>query len=138
MAADTGHGATLTLSGNTNSFQIVSINPGGESVESIDVTHLGTTTSKEYIPGDVLETPEGSATVLFNVTTDLPLPASTHTITVTFPVGPDQTTTNKATLVGTGFIMARVYPELVTDTVQEAEINWKLDGGTGPTFTVGA
>jgi len=136
--ADTGHGATLTLSGNTNSYQIVSITPGGQTVESIDVTHLGSTTSKEYIPGDVLETPEGTVTVLFNVGVDLPAPATTHTITVTFPLGPDQTTTVKATFAGTGFITMRTYPELVTDTVQQAEIGWKMDGGTGPTFTVGA
>lgn len=135
--ADTGHGATLTLSGSTNSYTIVSINPGGQSVESIDVTHLGST-DKEYLPGDVIETPEGSATVLFDVGTDLPAPGTTHTITVTFPLAATQTTTNKATFAGTGFITMRSYPELVTDTAQQAEIGWKLDGGTGPTFTAGA
>jgi len=136
--ADTGHGATLTLSGNTNSFQITSITVGSQSVAAIDVTHLGTTTDKEYIPGDVLETPEIVATVLFNVGVDLPAPATPHTATVTFPLGPAQTTTNKATFAGTGFVMERTYPELVTDTVQSAQFTIKMDGGTGPTFTVGA
>jgi len=135
--ADTGHGATLTLSELTTSYEIVSITPGGQSVESIDVTHLGST-NKEYLPGDVIETPEGTATVNFDVGADLPTPGSTHTVTVTFPLGPDQTTTNKATFAGTGFITMRTYPELVTDTVQQAEIGWKLDGATGPTFTAGA
>lgn len=132
--ADIGNGATLTLSGSTNSYSIVSINPGGQSIESIDVSHLGST-DKEYIPGGLIETPEGTATVLFSVGTDLPAPGTTHTVTVTFPLAPSQTTTNRATFVGTGFITMRSYPELVNDTVQEAEIGWKLDGGTGPTFT---
>lgn len=136
--ADTGHGATLTLSENTNSFTITSIAVGSQSVQSLDVTHLGTVTDKEYIPGDVIETPEITVSVLFNVGVDLPTPGTTHTATVTFPLGPAQTTTNKATMVGTGFITSRSYPELVTDTVQTAEFMVKLDGGTGPTYTVGA
>ena len=133
---DIGNGATLTLSGTTNSYSIVSIAVGSQSVESVDVSHL-TSTNKRYIPGELIETPEGSATVLFSAKTDLPAPGSTHTITVTFPLHPEQTTTTRATFVGTGFITMRSYPELVNDAVQEAEIGWRMDGATGPTFTVG-
>ena len=138
--ADTGHGASLTLSAETTSYDIVSITIGGQTVEQVDVTNLSST-SKEYIPGDVAETPEGSATVNFDVMAALPVIGSTHLITVTFPLGPDQTTTVKSTFTGTGFITARTYPELVTDTVQQAEISWKMDGQSGtnqPTFTEGA
>ena len=135
--ADTGHGATLTLSGSTNTYQIVSITPGGQSIESLDVTHLGSGTTKQYIPSDAMETPEGTVSVLFKQGVDLPAPAVTHTITVTFPLGPSQTTTILATFVGTGFITSRVYPELMTDTVQRGEITYKMNGLTGPTFTPG-
>ena len=132
--ADVGNGATLTLSGDTTSYVIVSITPGGQSIEPLDVSHLGSSGDKEYIPGELKETPEGSAEVLFNADDGLPTVGSTHTITVTFPLVPGGATT-AATLAGTGFITSVEYPELVSDTVQRATINWKLDGGTGPTFT---
>ena len=82
--ADTGHGASLTLSAETTTYDIVSITIGGQTVEQVDVTNLSST-SKEYIAGDVAETPEGSATVNFDVMADLPVIGSTHLITVTFP-----------------------------------------------------
>lgn len=132
--ADVGNGATLTLSAYTTALVISSITPGGQSIEPLDVSHLGSTGDKEYIPGELKETPEGSAEVLFNSGKGLPPVGSTHTITVTFPVHPGETTTAK-TLAGTGFITAIEYPELVSDTVQRATISWKFDGGTGPTYT---
>ena len=43
--ADTGNGASLTLAsgGFTTAMDIVSISPGSESVESLDVTTLAST-----------------------------------------------------------------------------------------------
>lgn len=138
MAGDTGNGATLTLSADTTSYAIVSISPGGQSIEMLETSLLATTGDKLYIPGDLKETPEGSAQLLFNATHGLPTVGSTHTITITFPLGPDQTTTTKATLAGTGFITSVEYPEMVNDQVMTATIGWKMDGDTGPTFTAGA
>lgn len=142
MASDTGNGATLTLSEDTTSYQIQNINIGGQSVEALDVSLLATTDDKEYIPGDLAETPEINVQVLFDVTSGLPDLKSTHTATVTFPLGPAQTTTTKATFSGTGFITSREWPELVNDQVQQATFVIKLDGGynsgTAPTYTAGA
>ena len=135
--ADTGNGATLTLSadGGSTTYTIVSITPGDQSIEALEVSHLGTTDNKEYIKSDLKETPEGSAEVLFDVNTALPTPGSaTQTITITFPKEV-ATATAAATLAGSGFVTSVSYPELVSDTVMRATINWKMDGFTGPTFT---
>ena len=135
--ADTGNGATLTLSadGGSTTYTIVSITPGDQSIEALEVSHLGTTGDKEYIKSDLKETPEGSAEVLFDTGTALPVPGSaTQTITVTFPKESTSSTTSP-TLAGSGFVTSISYPELVSDTVMRATINWKMDGFTGPTFT---
>jgi len=135
--ADTGNGATLTLSadGGSTTYTIVSITPGDQSIEALEVSHLGTTGDKEYIRSDLKETPEGSAEVLFDTNVALPTPGSaTQTITITFPKEV-ATATAAATLAGSGFITSVSYPELVSDTVMRATISWKMDGYTGPTFT---
>lgn len=138
LNADVGNGATLTLSEETTSYAVVSITPGSRTIESLEVSTLATTGDKEYIPTELKETPEGTAEILFYAHQTPPVVGDTHTITVSFPVGPAQTTTNKATLAGTGFITSFEFPELVNDQVMRATIGWKLDGDTGPTFTAGA
>ena len=123
--ADTGNGASLTLAsgGFTTAMDIVSISPGSESVESLDVTTLASTGYKEYIPGDLKESPEITAEVLFDSTLGLPEAGTTHLVTITWPV---VAATPAAKLVGNGFIMSTEYPELVSDTVQRSSITIKL------------
>lgn len=132
--ADTGNGASLTLAsgGFTTAMDIVSISPGSESVESLDVTTLASTGYKEYIPGDLKESPEISAEVLFDATLGLPEAGTTHLVTVTWPkIG--GTAATAATLVGKGFVMSTEYPELVSDTVQRSNITIKLSDSVGTT-----
>lgn len=139
MAATTGNSATLAFSeATTHVLQIVSISPGSESIEALETSHLGTSGSKTFIPSDLIETPEGTAEVLFPVGFAMPTPGTTHTVTITFPQDSANTATTgvtKATLAGTGFITMREFPEVVNDQVMRANIGWKLNGGTGPTFT---
>lgn len=147
--ADTGNGASLTFSTFGQSYAIESITVGSQSIEPLEISTLGTTNNKRYIPSDLRETPEGSAVVLFDTkeslttsqTTEvLPAPGTTALITITFPV--QGTSGTAANFAGTGFITSIEYPELVNDTVMKATINWKLDGGGNstvasnvPTFT---
>ena len=144
--ADTGNGASLTFSTFTQSFAIESITVGSQSVEPLEISTLGTTGHKRYIPTDLLETPEGSAVVLFDqkeglsgaqTTQVLPAPGTTALVTITFP---KQVATvaasNQANFAGTCFITSIEYPELVNDTVMKATINWKLDGGGNSPATV--
>jgi len=129
--ADTGNGATLVLSAGsfTTAMDIVSISPGSESVESLDVTTLASTGYKEYVPGDLKESPEITAEVLFNSKIGLPEAGTTHVVTITWPDQDIATATTGATLVGKGFIMSTEYPELVSDTVQRSNITIKLSDG---------
>lgn len=131
--ADTGNGASLTLAsgGFTTAMDIVSISPGTESVESLDVTTLASTGYKEYIPGDLKESPEITAEVLFDASLGLPEAGTTHLVTVTWPK--IVATNTAATLVGKGFIMSTDYPELVSDTVQRSNITIKLSDSVGTT-----
>ena len=134
--ADTGNGATLVLTAGsfTTAMDVVSISPGSESVESLDVTTLASTGYKEYVPGDLKESPEITAEILFDSTLGLPQAGSTHVVTITWP---DQggTATTGATLVGKGFVMSTEYPELVSDTVQRSNITIKLSDGIVSTNT---
>lgn len=138
LNADLGTGATLTLSEDTTAYEIVSIQVGEETLEAIDVSTLATTGPMEYIPADNNDTPELSVTVNFRVDHGLPAIGSTHTATVTFPLGPAQTTTTKATFAGTGFVTNRGFPELTSNQKQEGSFSIKFDGDTGPTFTAGS
>lgn len=132
--ADTGNGASLTLAsgGFTTAMDIVSISPGSESVESLDVTTLASTGYKEYVPGDLKESPEISAEVLFDSKLGLPDAGTTHLVTVTWPKQ-GGTAATAATLVGKGFVMSTEYPELVSDTVQRCNITIKLSDSVGTT-----
>lgn len=137
--ADTGNGAKLTLTAGawttTTVLDIVSISPGSESVESLDVTTLASTGYKEYIPGDLKESPEITAEILFDSKIGLPEAGTTHVVTITWPDQDIATATTGATLVGKGFVMSTEYPELVSDTVQRSNITIKLSDGIVSTNT---
>jgi hypothetical protein len=71
----------------------------------------------------------------FNATLDHPVVLTRGTITITAPTATGQAT--PATLIGTGFIMARTpMPELATNGLQIGKIKCRFDGKTGPTLTV--
>lgn len=134
--ADTGNGASLTLSADTNSYSVVSISPGGLSIEALDISTLGSTSQMEYIPGDLADTPELTAELLFEKDTGLPTVGSTHTVTITFPLSATtNTNATPATLAGKGFVTAIEYPELVNNQVMRSNITIKFDGGGGDTTT---
>lgn len=145
LTGDTGNGATLTFAASmgfgtaTTSLTVISITPGEETVGTVDVSTLATTDAMESIPSDLREIGEASATVKFLTQTastvaGFPgLPAAAGSITLTFPTRSGETTA--ATYVGTGFITGFTPPSLQNGELQAAEIKWKYDGDTGPTFT---
>lgn len=132
-AVDTGHGATLTLSTSALSFNWTSIDLGEETIDDIATSHLGSTGYKEYVPGDLKE--GGSITIPFQFDNEAALPGlgTVETATVTFPLASGQTTA--ATLAGTGYLKRLKRPNLQTDTLQDGELVFMWDGGTGPAFT---
>lgn len=135
MAGDTGNGATLTLATTGAVGDVQSMSLPDWALEDVESSHLGTTTFKTYIPGDLAEPGEISAVVVFNSTVAIPSLGVAETVTVTYPVGTSGNTTN-ATLIGTGYIKKYQHPELANSTLQTATVGVKFDGLTEPAYTV--
>lgn len=133
MSADTGHGASVTLTNPAISYNVVSIDVGEDSVADIKKTHLGSTSSHEYAPGDLREEGEVSMTVQMDTDEVLPRSGAVGACTITFPLKPSGTT--QATDAGTGYLKSVGKPSLVTDTIQEMTLVFKWDGATPPLFT---
>lgn len=53
--ADIGTGASLTFSSATESYDVLSIDVSDVSRPSVDTSHLGTTTARTFIPGDLYD-----------------------------------------------------------------------------------
>lgn len=141
--SDTGNGATLTLATTGAIGSIVEMTLPEWTLEKIDDSHLGTTNFRTYIPGDLAEPGEITATLIFDSElTTYPAIASTtdstwenpQTVTVTFPIS-NTSNTSAATLAGTGFITGFSFPQLANNTLQTATITVAFDGKTEPAFT---
>ena len=127
MAADTGHGATVTLSSSALVLDWKSIDMGNETRPSVEDWHLAST-KKTKMPGDIPD--EGKVTIPFNWDDykDAPVTSSTpETATFTYASG--------ATWAGTGMIVDVKRPNSETGTLKQGQIVFEWDAKTGPTFT---
>jgi hypothetical protein len=133
---DTGHGATVTFATTSWSGKLVGIPTNLQLTRPrVDTTHLGTSTNRSYMPGDVNELGEITLDVLFEGTVGLPaIGTAAETITITFPL-PGGGAATAPNIAGTGFITGVQYPPLQTGTVQQGQITFTYNGGTGPTYT---
>lgn len=134
----TGNTATITFgtSGFTASFTEI----GGteETRESLDNSHLGTTTKKTYQPDDLYEPGEFTAMFYWDPEfgTFPPISGAAETVTITYPL-PSGSSTN-GTLAGTGFVTRRKSGDLRNGELAVGEITVKWSGVTGPTYTAGS
>lgn len=128
---DTGHGATATF--DSLSFNWTSIDMGESTLNDVPTSHLGTTGSETFLPGDLVN--EGEVTIPFQWDAEAAYPTegTVTTLTITFPQETGQTA--PATYAGTAYIKRVRRPNLQTDTLQDGEITVKWDGNTGPTWT---
>lgn len=119
MAIDNGTGASITFGTSSFSATVTAIN--GEAIErvAIETSHLGTTTARTFIPGDLFDPGEVSLELLFDPDNKPPLNGAAETITVTFPVAAGET--NGATWAASGFVTGFSYgvplEELMTGTM---------------------
>lgn len=92
MPVDNGTGASVTFGTSGFTANITAIN--GDSIErpSIDTTHLGTTTARTFIPGDLVDQGNLTLEIQFDPDTTPPIKTATETITVTFPLSSGGTT----------------------------------------------
>ena len=133
--ADTGNGATLTLSTTGSVGAIRQMTLPSFFLENIEISYLGTTIFKSFQPSDLSDPGEITVNVLTDVTSDTPPSRGVvETGTVTWPIHTSGNTTN-ATLAGTGFITSVELGELINGTLQEWTITFAYDGETDPAFT---
>ena len=138
---DTGNGATFTLTTQTAaaSLKIEKISIAEISVDMLDVSTLSTSTVQERIVSDLQKPGDVTLDVIFNqAATAIAITGSVDTATITFPVGPAQTTTTAATYAFSGYVTKIKLPDLQNGAVMKGQIVLSPDGDTGPTYTRGA
>ena len=132
--ADNPTGITVAFGTSTFTAAITGISVSGMERGAIDVTHLGSTTFKDYIPATLSDPGQVEATFLADPDQPAPIGAAVETLTVTFPIPSGGST--GATLVGTGFITSwDLDASGGDDSAMSGTFTFKFDGGTGPTWT---
>lgn len=133
--ADTGQGATLTLSSTGAVGVIRSMTLPEQTIEKLETSDLSTTDFKTYIKTDLAEPGELTAEILFNADTgSVPTLGTPETGTVTFPIHTSGNATN-ATYAGSGFLTSFKLPDMQVGELQVATLTFAFDGLTDPSFT---
>ena len=83
---DVGIGTTIAFATSAFTANITNVDSGDITRNVVDKTHLGTTGSREKMPGDLVD--EGDVTFQFQFDPDAqpPIAAAAETITITFPI----------------------------------------------------
>lgn len=94
MATDVGTGTTITFTHTSKpidaSAEITSISKSGESLESIETTHMGTTGARSFIPADLPDS--GEMTVEGHFSADMALPTWGEVAAITISFAGEPTT----------------------------------------------
>lgn len=119
MAADSGFGTTITFS--TGYFaEIISVDGPDLSRESIDTTHMGTTSGlMTFIPSDLIDNGTLSVEMAYVPGTAPPISSAAETVTVTYPGG--------TTAAFSGF-MTSFSPSIPIDDRMTASAEIKVSG----------
>ncbi|MBE3118841.1 MAG: hypothetical protein IMZ50_08815 [Candidatus Atribacteria bacterium] len=86
-AVDITTGTTITFATSAFTAEIASVNGPDYSRESINTSHLGTTTAHTFIPADLYDAGSLSLSIHYNPDTTVPINSAPETITVTYPAG---------------------------------------------------
>ena len=133
MSGCTGNTATFVLDTTGAVGEIQSMTLPEWLLEDIDDSHLGTTGFTTYCPADLTDPGEVTLIIIFDSLVQVPANGVIETGTLTFPLAPGQSTA--ASLAGSGYIRRYQLPGLANNELNVAELNFRYDGKTGPTFT---
>lgn len=131
--ADTGNGATLTLSATGAVGNIRNLGEIAKELGKLEISHLGTVGNKRYMPDDLAEPGTLEIEVEFDPSAALPAVGAVETATVTYPAPAG--VAYPANHAGSGFLTKVSTPQLANGTVQVGKLTFSFDGNTGPTFT---
>ena len=124
---DLGTGASLAYSSSTFAAQISEIQWSGISREQVETTHLGSTTARTYLPGDLYDPGEMSLSIFYEPGNEPPLSASQETITLTFPLNDAQGQASAATLAGSAAMSEFSFGVPLEDMIT-ADVAFKFSG----------
>jgi hypothetical protein len=124
--SDIGDGASITFGTTAFTGSFKTLQHTGVSRTPVDITHLGSTNAKEFMPGDLYDPGEISGTLSYNPDAQPPITNAAETITITFPVPTGSN--NGATMACSGFVTQFDEPTLENDSEMIANITIKLTG----------
>lgn len=137
MAADTGNGTSIAFTTGSGFIpSVVSVQIGERSIETLDVSHLGTTGDRDLIPGDLITNAPWTINFIADSTDSDKFtltPGTVDTLTITLPEQVEAG--NPPTIAATGIVTSVKWPDLANDEVQMGSFQFQPNGGTGPTFT---
>ena len=119
MATDIGTGATITFGTSGFTAEITNMDHGDMGREAIDTSHLGTTTARTFMPGDLYDPGSLTLDIHFDNANDPPLTGAAETITITFP--------DASTRSGSGFVTGYSYSVPLEDKMT-AQMTVKFSG----------
>ncbi len=130
--SDVGTATTIVFGTSAFTAQVESINGNDISREDIDVTHMGSTVYREFIPSELVDGGSIDMEILFDPNEQPPILAAPETITITFPIPSGGAA--GATFVFTGYVNAWTWTDPLEDKMM-ASITIKVDGKTDPAWT---
>ena len=131
MAIDTGLGTVLTAFPGSWTGGTISIDLGEETIPTIDISHLGTTSYRRVIAGDLKDAGHVTIVIQFDDSAALPNLGDSGTLTIT-----DANYGTSGAIWGGSGIVTRVNRgSRSIDELKTAEVDIQWDGATGPTFT---
>lgn len=83
---DIGTGATINFGSSGFSAHITHIDHSGISRAVVETSHLGTTTARTFIPGDLYDGGTVALDLNFDPNDQPPITSTAETVTITFPV----------------------------------------------------
>ena len=123
MPADVGTGTTIGFGTSGFSAEILNVDGASMTREVIDTSHMGTTTWRTFIPGDLSDPGEVTFEFHFDPDAQPPINGAAEPITITFPLPAGQAT--PATLVGSGFISSWEFSDPFEDKMTaNGTIKW--------------
>ena len=125
--ADIGNGASITFGTSSFTASYISVEPPEFTRESIETSHLGTTSYKTFMADDLVDPGEMTCTIQHDPDEQPPFSGAAETITITYPLPSGMSTA--ATLAGTGFVTSyKPGSSLENGTLMEAEMTIKFSG----------
>lgn len=132
--ARTGLGASITGTGLITT-QVKRISGGTVSVDTLDISHLGTTGFEELRPSDLKKNPEfeitfnwlGAAPPIGTMMVPTSEPYAGVSITITYP--------GAGSLTGTGFVKSAKFPDGEKGAIMVGSYVVQFDGATDIVFT---